>query len=603
MSEKQKREYICDICGQAVEAVQSPQGWILTEDHLRICKACKDPRDVRYYRYSAVLETRNPESNYPELQRQVAAVQTLYNMRVEIERRRRSRCRVYQSEVSAKVRAFDAQVLPLNEQLDAIYAGIMARRVVERKTNVATDAEREQITVLKKARATLYNRRKTVANALFKDPQHMPTFAGFDAAAEQEKAVAKAEAGLLWDTMAILERRTASHKTGAPPEFKAFSAATIGVQIQKGMSPAELFSRSLDSGRAKLEDTGTHYRRLRNKKVRLWIRVGSNADGTPIWASVMMVMHRSLPEHSLIKAIHLRCFLVGNQPRWAVLFSVEQAPRESRHIGGRVAIDIGWRMLPDGDLRVAYWVGSDGREGEIKIPALWLTREPKSKSLYGFRSKHLDRIKFRLRDWLLRHAELVPEWLAEQTRELPRWRSCERLRRVVKAWEANPIVGGERMLLFLQAWLRKDQHLYIWAVCNSRKYRNLRMNLYRHAAKRLAGEYETLVLEKVDWAKMSKKPPIESKDKDELARARVAKLATSPSVLEQIFREAFVSKTVVPCENMSWIHATCGQPCGERDRGRLHYRCTQDGIVFDQDRNACLNMLRVAGGGELRRAV
>lgn len=597
-TEPEKKLYRCSSCGAEEMAKQSPRGWVVI-DKERICTECKAPVDVRYYQFGAVLETRNPDSNCQEIARQVDAVHTSYNDHVAIEKSRRDRCNEYIQSVSAPFRKLTGEIDAVTEQIEVIVRAIKERRIIERRTNTATEEEEEQIKKLSKQRSKLYAKQRGVARKLYKHPRHKPTFDRFQAEAAKESLASLEAANITWDTKALLLNRTKSHMKGAPPKFKhEFYSAAIRVQIQKGMTPAELFRRGLKSGRAKLEDTGERYRKVKNKKIRLWIRVGSDEKKRPIWASMIFVQHREFPEGCLIKEIQAHCRQVGTRRQWHALFSVESPPRQPRHRGGRVAIDIGWRRLPNGTLRVLYWVGDDGREGEVVLPAELLTRIPKSESIHSHRDRLLNRMKFRLNDWLKKQQNL-PEWLQKRAKNLPHWRSCARLRKLTEIWAAQPVPGGERMLRFLQSWRRRDIHLYTYEVFNLKKFHNIRMNIYRHAAKQLAGEYETIVMEDVDWKKMSRKPPIDSRKKDELARAREAKRYTAPSLVEAAFKAAFVSQVLVSCVNISWIHSECSQPCGERNRGRLNYRCEYDGVVFDQDRNACFNMLRVASGEAL----
>jgi hypothetical protein len=94
--------------------------------------------------------------------------------------------------------------------------------------------------------------------------------------------------------------------------------------------------------------------------------------------------------------------------------------------GPAVAVDIGWRVMPDGSLRVGYWcaanspmepvrvpdhlanvliVRNDGLEGEIRIPASWRALHERTATIRSGRDKDLERIKAKLVTWLEQHPD------------------------------------------------------------------------------------------------------------------------------------------------------------------------------------------------------
>ena len=96
--------------------------------------------------------------------------------------------------------------------------------------------------------------------------------------------------------------------------------------------------------------------------------------------------------------------------------------------GPALAVNIGWRSMPDGSIRVAYWRGSkgavrqvgmpehlagvlrvdaSGREGEVRFPASWRQLDARLARIRSGRDKDLDRIKATTRAYLKAHPHLA----------------------------------------------------------------------------------------------------------------------------------------------------------------------------------------------------
>src|SRR5262249_10084792 len=140
-------------------------------------------------------------------------------------------------------------------------------------------------------------------------------------------------------------------------------------------------------------------RRLR--RTRAYLRIGSNAR-EPVWAEVPVVLHRPLPEDATIKWVYLVRRHVATHEEWWLQFVVAQAQgfaKADAATSGTVAVDVGWRRLASG-LRVAYWVGDDGAEGQLVLPQAILTRLRKVEELQAIRDKHFDAMRGELAAWL-----------------------------------------------------------------------------------------------------------------------------------------------------------------------------------------------------------
>ncbi len=90
--------------------------------------------------------------------------------------------------------------------------------------------------------------------------------------------------------------------------------------------------------------------------------------GSPIWAELRIVMHRELPP-GYVKWAWIQITRVGLNTRYNLYLTIESAqfPHRVAPTTGTVAVDIGWRNMPDGSIRVGYAVGTDGVEKDFRV--------------------------------------------------------------------------------------------------------------------------------------------------------------------------------------------------------------------------------------------
>jgi hypothetical protein len=103
-------------------------------------------------------------------------------------------------------------------------------------------------------------------------------------------------------------------------------------------------------------------RKLARSRIR--IRVGSEGR-QPLWLELPVIFHRPLPGDGTVRSASVICEKVGSRERWRLLVTVARPQRAMRE-GPAVAVDLGWRLLPDG-LRVAYWEDERGDHGQLVL--------------------------------------------------------------------------------------------------------------------------------------------------------------------------------------------------------------------------------------------
>ena len=221
--------------------------------------------------------------------------------------------------------------------------------------------------------------------------------------ASQQRRALRAECGLYWGTYLKAEYAAEMACKEAHPRHQGFHGeGLIGVQLQNGMSLSELFSGQNRKARLSLRPGG----RKRGPYGDMLLRMGTDdsPQKLPIWARISLFYHRPLPPQGSIKWIVLTATRTGTMTRWQIQFTVEQpkeawirAVPDSQHT---VGVDLNWRRMSDGRLRVATWKGSDGQEGHLFLEAPHVAQWDKVCQLQEIRTHHFNTFRTVLADWI-----------------------------------------------------------------------------------------------------------------------------------------------------------------------------------------------------------
>ena len=519
---------------------------------------------------------------------------------------------------------------------------IMRQKNSESRTTRSDKGALAEIKTAKAARKIAYDQRKSARAEAFADPAVKLRLAEIDAADLATRKAARGESGLYWGNYMIVENSCSGIRSGAPPIFQRWDwDGQIGVQIQGGLDADGIF----EAADSRLQIDAPHSaamadwsRRAVHRRTVCRMRIGSSGR-SPIWTEFPILMHRPLPHHSRIKWAMLVRKRIGTQFQWSLNVTVSAAggfAKPGSAAGGTVGIDVGWRML-DAGLRVAYWIGSDGREGELVLPMADLQRWKKSEELQSIRDSHFNgavSVLAAWRDgdecpsyaadhatWLRRQSPhndvernnlnreymawrgLVdsplrtiapPEWFGERAKNIRLWKSPAQLASLVLGWRDIRFAGDELIFPAMEEWRRRDKHLYEWQANQTRKAIAWRKNLYRNFASMMRKSYRVAAIEDCNWATMQK-----NAEADETPDPHGLKLYMRHAAvgdLLQTIRQAMSETASVPAENTTRIHFLCGELSGEKTPSNLYHQCEKCGVIYDQDRNAAENLLRAASG-------
>lgn len=530
------------------------------------------------YSYGAL----QPMSGLATVQRQLRATHLYRNALVELERVRRD-------QVASALRALSPDLLGMEAGLAALEDAIttakdrLAAGNARARHRRATESDRSALRDLRVKRKSCYASVRALRIALFDSSAWTAHQVAIETEITARQKSLRSACGVYWGSYLAVEQGMGAARSGPPPRFRRWRGdGKLAVQCQGGLT-VQAFEGAADC-RLQLGASRGKARMVR-------FRIGSD-DRAPVWAEVPVIFHRRLPADVTIKWCYLIARRVATHLRWEMQFVVSRASgfrREDLAAHGVVGIDVGWRLVPAG-LRVAYWVAADTARDELVIPHKHLSRWSKSESLQSIRDERFNTTRSALHRWL-GAVQDAPAWLRRRTETLSQWRSPARLAALILQWREQRFRGDEEIWDELEAWRKKDKHLYEWQANLGDRGIAWRLDLYRRFARDLARRFETAAIEDTDWRTLQRRPGPEAEHGDQAMREyqRIG----APGILHTCLRHAFARVQEIRAANTTQRCSTCGVLMGA-DAAPLMITCPGCGRVWDQDENAARNLLAAA---------
>jgi hypothetical protein len=262
-------------------------------------------------------------------------------------------------------------------------------------------------------------------------------------------------------------------------------------------------------------------------------------------------------------------------------------------------LDIGWRRMDDGGIRIAKWIGSDGAEGELRIPADVVARDGKSDSIRSIRDVDRDIWQGRLRD--LRTSLSEGHWMRQRLAAVHAWKRMGRYVALHREWTSARWPGDDDLYNRMTTWLRHDRHLWSWEAHNRRRQSLQVQGRVRQCAVELVRRYGTISIERAGLVPALVRRREDHDEDDRIQRRLNAKRmhAVSPALLRREL--AWLARTYgaeVLEQDPAYTTRTCAD-CGHRrdeveDWAPLEIVCAACAVVEDQDRTAARNRLALA---------
>jgi len=405
-----------------------------------------------------------------------------------------------------------------------------------------------------------------------------------------------AQGGLFWTGYLEVERAMDTARRGLePPRFKRFEAheGKLNFLFTNGLASSELCGDDLRVQFEPLElPEGCSARTRKANPYHVKLRVCSQ-DKKPVWLEFVAYLHRPIPEGS-VRDVALIWRREGAKQRYSLSVTVREggvihapAPFE------RAAINIGWKRLTHG-LRVAYWRGTDGKHGEIVLSNAWLERYHHALGIESVRAKPLNSIKEQMLAYF-RTTPDVPEEMATRVTHLAQWRSAARFAVLYKFWVGQRWHGDDAGFNALEAWHKRDVHLWQYGEGTSARLMRSRREQYRTFAAKMLERYGEIVMDKLDLRIFAE---LEARGDDLAPIARAQRVQAAPSTLRLALQNAYGREGRV----VSWVGARTSSTChvcrAPVVLGRdLIHTCQGCQSHWDVDDNACSNLLREPEAG------
>lgn len=325
---------------------------------------------VRVYEYGLLPPTLNSEL----VEQQLRDAHRYRNMLTEIERERRTKVR--------SIMASHQDMAPLQERISQLTeARDQARDAVKKKraesrSRSESKAERDAIKDITAQIREVVLQVKDIRSAVAADPTVQFGLKETDAAARQRVRDERAKCGVYWGTYLLQEADAdRARQETSMPKFEPYRGnGRVSVQLQGGLELPDLWGRDTQIQIAKVNPDAYNpivrrgeRRRAGRTVVRL--RVGS-LKAKPVWAEWPMIMHRPLPEGSVIKvATVLRRKRDCVSWYWRLQLTVDTSAcldaRRPSPERGAVALNLGFCVRPGGVIRSGFLLGSDGWSQEV----------------------------------------------------------------------------------------------------------------------------------------------------------------------------------------------------------------------------------------------
>ncbi len=399
-----------------------------------------------------------------------------------------------------------------------------------------------------------------------------------------------------------------------PRFFRYDGCGSIGVQIQKGMTVAELFDGTHDRLRLGAANYITprpaHAPPGRPMRI-LRARIGTGDGKAPIFAEWPVIYDKQrhpIPKDATIKWAHLVKRRTADRDRWHVCFTVQTSERANLKPIGQwaVAVDLGWRVI-DRQLRVAAW-RSEETHGDLRLNEKLIASLRYADTLRSIRDLHFDAARAAVAKFLSIAGDHCSPWIRQNARAVVQWKSPAKLahlaigwakidvneaekaaREALEVWRSGDRLANGRVDPSPEAW-HGDVHLWTWEAHQRRRSLNQRKNLYRCFASELASKFGTLVLEKFDLRELARRS-----DKVENETARSNRQLASVSELRQCLVNAFIARGgMIEYENAvdtTRMCQTCGVVTKVDAAADVMLFCEACQTPWDQDDRAGLNLL------------
>lgn len=187
----------------------------------------------------------------------------------------------------------------------------------------------------------------------------------------------------------------------------------------------------------------------------------------------------------------------------------------------------------------------------------------------------------------------APGWLTAKLAHICHWRSLSAARQMSLRWRDERFTGDDGGFAIVDAWRAREDHLECYESGMRRRALLARREIFRIFASKLASRYRDIVIDNTDLSALATRPKTEDeahgfqRSQQRLAAGSLLRLTLQQAFGADHWRHVSsvdLSRTCSLCGAINEIDHTTGD--------RMH-RCVSCREVWDQDRNFCLNALKL----------
>ncbi len=538
---------------------------------------------------------RSPEKEQEQIViQQLRASYEYYNTLIRIEQNRRNQFRAIQSQ-DPKIAQLELEISSLDTEIDLHLTSIQNTRSTNRK-NVLDKKDVDRVKSLKADRKLKRDELKIAKKSFCDNLIFQKACEDINLFAKNESKAARKATPSYWGSYLLIENAIdAAKKSKTDPKRKYWDwTGRLGVQVQGGMSVSELFGNdtriqidpvSLDAWYHPIRGK----RKYAQRQPKLRFRINSDDKGKPIFVEFPMIMHRPLPQNACIKQANV---IVTNRDRklcYVLQLTVNIPEPVASPCTNGVGIDLGWRLMDSGDIRVAYGYDQKGTKIDLRLPKSITSLFQKAESIRAIRDKEFeDHRKIMIP---LIQGVTFPNI---NTTNIGLSKSFRRFHSLYLGWKANRQDGDQIAFDALETWHRKDRHLEQYEVGCRKRAMNYRREEYRKFAKQMTSTYGYLALENWNISKVALRPEIEDGTREQ-SEPQHQRVMACVSMLRQILintaKREGVSIISVPAAYTTLECAACHKINTWDTSKNVCQTCENCDTVWDQDENAARNLL------------
>jgi transposase len=198
--------------------------------------------------------------------------------------------------------------------------------------------------------------------------------------------------------------------------------------------------------------------------------------------------------------------------------------------------------------------------------------------------------------------------MAERLKGYSAWRSAWKLRRFIDRWKTRRLPDDEAIYEAMLAWAKDDRHLETWQAHQRERLLTHRREMYRVFASRVARRYRTILLEDGITARgelalpdidgWERPDPADGDPSDGKEQRRLSRLSAPGQLRDEIVAATGKTGAVITPERAATSTrecAWCGHDAPWDAKPSIMHTCGGCGRSWDQDANACRNLLHRHG--------